>query len=350
MKFKFKKKLYFIAEAGVNHENSLSLAEKIIKQAADGGASAVKFQTYKAELLASKKSPAYWDTSKVKVKSQFKLFKKFDKFNKDHYFKLKKICDFYKVDFLSTPFDNESAHFLNKFVKYFKIASADITNLPLINKILSFKKPIIFSTGASKLHEIKFTYNYIKKINPKIDVAVLHCILSYPTDYKDSNLNKIILFQKLFNKSEIGLSDHSIPDRNMLLLTRAYQLGATIIEKHFTEKSLKGKKNNDHFHSINSDDLKIFFKNLRLLDEIDGKKKDNREILECEKKSRKFARRSLYTFSAMKKGEVFSLKNLIPKRPGIGISPIYYNKIYGKKAAKNLKNDQLLKWSDIQKK
>ena len=116
MKFKFKKLPYFIAEIGVNHENNIKLAEKIIKQASLGGASAVKFQTYKAELLASKNSPAYWDTTKVNINSQYKLFKKFDKFNFSQYLKLKKICDFYKVDFLSTPFDKESVIFLNKIV------------------------------------------------------------------------------------------------------------------------------------------------------------------------------------------------------------------------------------------
>jgi len=347
MKFKFKSKPYFIAEVGVNHENNLNLAEKIIKQASVGGASAVKFQTYKAELLASRKSPAYWDTSKVNINSQFKLFKKYDKFKENHYLKLKKICDHYKVDFLSTPFDNYSAQMLNNLVKYFKIASADINNKPLIDQIISFNKPIIFSTGASNQKEIDDTYNYIKKKNNKIDIAILHCILSYPTEYKDCNLNAINFFKKRYKKAFIGLSDHTIPDENMIILTKAYELGSIIIEKHFTELKLKGKKNNDHFHSINFLDLQKFFENIRILNQIINKNFSRRLILKSEKKSRKFARRSMYTLSNIKKGEILSQKNIIPKRPGLGISPLDVDKIYGKKAIKNIGEDSLLKWKDF---
>lgn len=345
MKFKIKKFPYFIAEVGVNHENNLSLAKKMIKQAAYAGASAVKFQTYKANLIASKNSPAYWDTSKVKINSQFKLFKKFDKFNFKHYLELKKTCDKYKVDFLSTPFDDQSAEFINKLVKYFKIASADITNKPLINKILSFNKPIIFSTGASTMKEIVNTYKYIRNKNRKIDVAILHCILSYPTKYDDCNLNIIKTFKKKFNKALIGLSDHAMPDKNMIILTKAYELGAQIIEKHFTEIKLKGRKNNDHFHSINANDLKIFYSNINLIKKILGKEKLNRKILSCEKLSRKFARRSMYTSRKIKKNEKLTLKNIIPKRPGIGISPLNSEKIYGSRAKIDIPNDTLLKWN-----
>ena len=344
MRFKFKNYPYFIAEIGVNHENNLNLAQKMIKQAAYGGAQAVKFQTYKAELLASKNSPAYWDTSKVKITSQYKLFKKFDKFNISHYVKLKKICDYYKVDFLSTPFDNDSAEFLNKLVRYFKIASADITNRPLFDKILKFNKPIIFSTGASNLKEITQAYKYIKKNNLKIDIAILHCILSYPTKLDDCNLNTISLLQSKFKDAIIGLSDHTLPDANMLVLTKAYDLGAKIIEKHFTENKLKGKKNNDHFHSINSKDLKIFFKNIEIIKKIVGKKTQNRKVLRNELSSRKYARRSMYTKKIIKKNEILSDENIIPKRPGIGISPMFAQKLYGKKARHNIPEDTLLKW------
>ena len=347
MKFKFKKFPYFIAEAGVNHENNMQLAEKIIKQASIGGASAVKFQTYKAELLASKKSPAYWDTTKVQISSQYRLFKKFDKFNANHYIKLKKICDHYKVDFLSTPFDNQSAEFLNKLVKYFKIASADITNRPLIDKILSFNKPIIFSTGATYMKEITDTYRYIKKKNSKIDVAILHCILAYPTLLEDCNLDIITLLKSKFNNAHIGLSDHAMPDKNMIVLTKSYDLGATIIEKHFTETLYKGKKNNDHFHSINSDDLKIFFENIKILQKVCSNNNKTRKPLKAELKSRKFARRSMYSSKVIKKNEIFTLNNLIPKRPGMGISPLFAKRIYGKKAQKNISDDKLLTWADV---
>lgn len=347
MRFKFKKLPYFIAEIGVNHENNIKLAEKIIKQASLGGAGAVKFQTYKAELLASKNSPVYWDTTKVNINSQYKLFKKFDKFNFSQYLKLKKICDFYKIDFLSTPFDKEFAIFLNKIVKYFKLASADITNRPLLDTILKFKKPIIISTGASYFNEIRDIYNYIRKKNSKIDVAILHCILSYPTKLEDCNLNLITFLKSKLKGAKIGISDHAIPDEGMIVLTKAYDLGAEIIEKHFTEFSLKGKKNNDHFHSINYKDIKIFFDNIRILNKITKNKFITRKPLKTELQSRKYARRSMCTCTKIKKGEVFSEKNIIPKRPGTGISPLYAKKIYGRKASKSFDNDYLLKWRDI---
>ena len=171
---------YVIAEIGVNHEGSLKKAKRLIIEAVKGGADAVKFQTYKAETLAAKKSPAYWDTKKEKTKSQFKLFKKFDKFNKEHYKKLYDFCKKKKIDFSSTPFDEKSVDFLNPFLKYFKIASADINNLPLIKKIANKRKPVIISTGASNIKEIKYAVNFLKKkwLQGNYNYA-LHFELSY---------------------------------------------------------------------------------------------------------------------------------------------------------------------------
>ncbi len=340
------KKLFFIAEAGVNHENSLNLAEKIIKEAKIGGADSVKFQTYKAETIASKNSPAYWDTSKIKVNSQFKLFKKYDHFNQVDYLKLKKICSHYKIDFMSTPFDKESAIMLNKLVKHFKIASADLTNYPLIETICSFNKPVFISTGASNLSEIDAAVKFIKKSNPRIKIILLHCILSYPTKYKDCNLGYIPILKKRFNNCLVGLSDHTMPDENLIILTKAYELGASVIEKHFTTKSMKGKKGNDHFHSICFEDIRKLRDNLNIIDKVIGKMK-KRKVLNCEKNSRKFARRSLYTLGSIKKGEKFTNNNIIPKRPGTGISPIKIKKIIGKKSNINLLDDTQIKWSHL---
>ena len=195
---------YLIAEIGVNHENNLILAEKIIKQAKIGGADAVKFQTYKAETIAAKKSPYYWDLKKVNIKSQYTLFKKYEKFTENDYIKLKKICDHYNIEFLSTPFDTNSALFLNKIVKFFKIASADLTNLMLIDCVCKLKKPILLSTGASNFKEISFVENYIKRNFSKIDIALMHCILSYPTKFKDAHLEMIPFLKRKFNKRIIA--------------------------------------------------------------------------------------------------------------------------------------------------
>ena len=340
------KKLFFIAEAGVNHENNLNLAEKIIKEAKMGGADAVKFQTYKAETIASKYSPAYWDTNEIKINSQFKLFKKYDHFNKNDYQKLKKICDHYKIDFMSTPFDNGSALMLNKLVKHFKIASADLTNYPLIDTICSFNKPIFLSTGASNFHEINETIKFIRKSKPKIKIILIHFILSYPTKYEDCHLGYIPILKKKFKDCLVGLSDHTMPDENLVVLSKAYELGASVIEKHFTAKEMKGKKGNDHFHSVCFEDIKKLRENIKIIDVINGNMK-KRKVLKCEENSRKFARRSLYTFGLIKKGEKFSNKNIIPKRPGTGISPIKIKKILGKKSKNNLPDDTQIRWSHI---
>ena len=337
---------YFIAEVGVNHENNLNLAEKIIKQAKAGKADAVKFQTYKAETIAAKNSPYYWDLKKVSIKSQYKLFKKYDKFNESEFVKLKKICDYYNIEFLSTPFDVKSANFLNKIVRFFKIASADLTNLMLIDCVCRFKKPVLLSTGASSQKEISFIHNYIRKKFKTVDLALMHCILSYPTMYKNAHLEIIPLLKKKFKKTIIGYSDHTMPDQSNIVLINAFQKGARIIEKHFTLDKLKGKKNNDHFHSMDFKDLLKFRESISIINSINGKQK-KREILSSEKKSRLNARRSLYALGNINKLTKISENNIIAKRPGGGISPIFYKKIIGKKLKKNVSNEYKFSWKDF---
>src|SRR5688572_2067836 len=140
---------YIIAEAGVNHEGSMELAKRLIDEAKEGGADAIKFQTYKAETIASKDSPYYWDITKEPTRSQYELFKKYDKFWKGEYEQLKVHCDKAGIEFMSTPFDVEAADFLNELMPVFKISSSDITNLPFIEHQCKFGKPIILSTGSS---------------------------------------------------------------------------------------------------------------------------------------------------------------------------------------------------------
>ena len=341
---KSNKQPYFIAEIGVNFENNFQRAKKIIKLAKEGGADAVKFQSYKAEKIACKNSPYYWDLKEVKVKSQYKLFKKFDKFGFKEFNLLKKYCDKLKIDFLSTPFDLEAVDYLDDLVPFYKVASADLTNYPLIKKICEKNKPIVLSTGASNQKEIYDVLKFIKKNNKKINVILLHCVLSYPTDNKDANLNLIKNFKKTFKNKIIGYSDHTLPDENMIILTKAYQNGAWVIEKHFTDT--KGLKGNDHFHSIDKKDLIKFKKNIDLLNKIDGVSK-KREVLKSEKKSRINARRSIVARNNISKGEKFTFDNLIMKRPGFGISPTKIFKVIGKTARKNISEDSIINFKDI---
>ncbi len=333
---------YVIAEIGVNHEGSIKKAKKLITDAVKGGADAVKFQTYKAETLAAKKSPAYWDLTKEKTKSQYKLFKKFDKFNKEQYKKLFYFCKEKKIDFSSTPFDEKAVDFLNPFLKFFKIASADINNLPLIKKIASKGKPVIISTGASNLKEIKYAVNFLKKNGCK-EIIIMHCILNYPTKDTDANLNMICDLKKKFPKHIIGYSDHTLPDKNMTNLLTAYLFGAKVIEKHFTDN--KKKRGNDHYHSMDLKDLKVFSEIKKKVKILSGSLK--KKPIESEKISRKNARRSIVLQKKISKGQKINSRFLITKRPGTGITADNWYKIIGKKAKRGLDRDHILKWSDI---
>ena len=345
------KKYYLIAEIGVNYydiakKENISLmdaAKLMIKKAKEGGANAAKFQSYKADKLASKNSPAYWDISKESTKSQFELFAKLDKFNEEEYLELSKYCRKIDIDFLSTPFDLESVDFLNPLVNCFKVASADITNYPLLEKIAKTNKPLFLSTGASTLEEIEETINFLKKINSSIDITLLHCVLSYPTKNVNANLLRLKYLKNKFPELKLGYSDHTLPDDNLIILPVAATLGATILEKHFTlDKSLKG---NDHYHAMDLNDLKNIRKNLDLLDSLFDK--DEKNYLECEQISRKQARRSIFLKRDMKKGEIIFNSDLIMKRPGIGISPKDLDKTLGKKLNKDLNEDELLSLGDL---
>lgn len=334
------KKPYIIAEAGVNHECDIKIAEKLILDAAEGGAHAIKFQSYKADTIAAKESPAYWDLSSEPTLNQHELFSKYDKFWKKEFEHLKICCDKANIEFMSTPFDLESANFLNDLVDVFKISSSDITNKPFIEFISKFKKPILFSTGASSLEEINDAITWLD--NGSSNFALMHCILNYPTKDNNANLSMISDLQNKFPGKIIGYSDHTLPN-NMKNLEIATLLGAQILEKHFTHnKKLPG---NDHYHSMDIKDLKIFIKRLNTLFNILGSNEKN--YIPEEVCSRNNARRSLVANSDIEIGEKIKLSKLTWKRPASGISPKFINDIIDKKAQIKIKKDQIIKWDMI---
>lgn len=342
--FRKLKKPYVIAEIGVNHECSIIKAKMMIKSAKKNGASAVKFQSYKADYLASKKSPSYWNNKKEKTKSQYELFKRYDKFGPKEFRILNKYCKKLKIDFLSTPFDQFSVNYLRKLVPFFKIASADINNFPLLKFIAQTKKPVLISTGASNLKEIKKTINLLKKNGTK-NIAIMHCILNYPTDDKNANLGMITSLKKNFPNYTIGYSDHTLPDKNMTNLIYAFILGAEIFEKHYTFN--KKKVGNDHYHAMDKTDLKEFIFQLAKVKKKIGS--DIKKPIPEEYKSIKFARRSIYSLKFIKKGQKLTQKNIICKRPGLGINPMNWPKVIGSVATRDIKEDKLIKWNQIRK-
>ncbi len=331
-------KPYVIAEAGVNHEGSMELAKRLIDEAAEGGAHAIKFQTYRADTIASKDSPYYWDITKEPTRSQHELFKKYDKFWKKEYEELKKHCDKAGIEFMSTPFDAESARFLNDLMPVFKISSSDITNFNFIELQCSFGKPIILSTGASHLWEVQEAVDIIEKHGNKL--CLMHCVLNYPTPNENANLGMIWDLRKQFPHHVPGYSDHTLP-QEMEVVHSSVLLGAAVIEKHFThDKTLPG---NDHYHAMDKHDLKEFWRRWAFTEKLLGSFK--LEALAAEEPARKNARRSLVALKDIPEGKVIEAADLTWKRPAHGISAKFYNDLIGKKSLRAIKEDEVLKWN-----
>ena len=337
-------KPYIIAEVGVNHEGSVDRAKKLIDLAREGGADAVKFQSYKADTIASKNSPSYWDLNKEPTRSQHELFKKYDSLNSTDYENLAEYCINIDIDFVSTPFDDDSIEYLYPLMPYYKIASADITNTPFLRKIASKGKPVILSTGASTLAEIDSAVNTLYE-NGGDSIVLLHCILNYPTENVNANLRMINSLKNLYPGNLVGYSDHTLPDEFMTSLVTAYLLGAIVIEKHFTDdKSLPG---NDHYHAMDKKDLLRFNSTIDAVYELMGDS-SIKKPLQTELPARKNARRSIVLKKNIEKGHTIGESDITYKRPGNGISPVFWDDIIGRKVSHELYEDDLLKWEDLQ--
>lgn len=343
----FNKKPFLIAEFGVNFYDiakkeeisNLDAAKLMIDKARECGVDAVKFRPYTLEIIASYNPYAYDDLSKDNPDSQKNLFDDFEEFGVDEFRELANYCKSNDIMFLSTPFDFESADYLDEFLDIFMISSADLTNIPFIEYVANKNKPILLSTGASTLKEIKQAVKAIEDVS-YVDIAILHSVMSFPTLYDDANLLMIKDLVDNFPNYEIGYSDHTIADENMVVLTTAYNYGATILEKHFTlDKSLDGE---DHYHAMDCDDVVKFKRNVRFLSRINGRK--NKQPLICESSARKNARKSVVAAKIIKKGEEITLNNITFKSPGTGISPSEIENIIGKKASKDIPKDSFLEY------
>ena len=326
-----------IAEAGVNHNGSLKKCFQLVDAAKKAGAHIVKFQTFEADSLATKKSPkAAYQKVNDNNKNQYEMLKKLQ-LSKDNHYKIKKYCKKKKIEFLSSGFDIEDLVFLKKLkVKRFKVPSGEITNYLYLKKIASFKKQIILSTGMSTMKEVTRAIEILKKNGLKRNkISILHCSTEYPADLKKLNLKAIKSLKKKF-KLNIGYSDHS---KSTLIPSVAVALGASIIEKHITlNNNLPGP---DHQSSLNPNDFRIMVSNIIKTEMSfgNGVKKPNVN----EKKNIRIVRKSIVAKKSIKKGEKLSLLNLSFKRPGTGISPMKLNKILGRKSSHNFKKDDFIK-------
>lgn len=325
---------FVIAEVGVNHEGVLARADSMIAIAATAGANAVKFQTYKADKLASKShSKAYWNQSFEPMPSQHALFSKYDGFATEDFRHLNSTCKAHGVEFMSTPFDLEAVDELG-FQRIIKIASADLTNVPLRRKIASKGLPTILSTGASTLAEIDVALDDLEKHGAG-PIVVMHCVLNYPTRPTEGNLARIrVLAERFRGRVSIGYSDHvrahGSPPLQLLL---AAEYGATVLEKHFTDdKTLPG---NDHYHAMDGSDLEWFSKMMALRRElISG---DGGDQIELQSAARENARRRLFLKWNLEAGVTISEEHLIALRSNIGIGVEEWDQVVGARLNRSLK-------------
>lgn len=332
---------FTIAEAGANHDGEIEKAFKLIDAAIEGKADSVKFQTYKASKLTTKTAPKYWDDGNPK-ETQFDVFKKLDSLNDDDWKQIFEYAQKKNITCFSTPFDKDSVDLLYSLdVPAFKIASADITNIPLIKHIASKKLPIFISTGMADDEEIKFAINSIQD-NGNHDIIIMHCITSYPTEPKDANLEMIKSLQKQYTEYPIGFSDHTL---GTLISVFSTFYGAKCVEKHFTfDNSLKTSP--DHRLSLNSQDFKTLVEQLRL--SYVSKGSSQRISFNVESEAVKYARRSIVSTQKIPKNTVLTEKMLDIKRPGTGISPKFFEKIIGSTTSKEIDEDIPMQWTDLE--
>jgi len=350
--------VFIIAEAGVNHNGSIELAKKLVDAAADAGADAVKFQTFKAEKLVSKNTQkaAYQKENTDPSESQFDMIKKLELSDADHRV-LIEYANSRKIEFLSTPFDLESLDLLSNTFKLstIKLPSGDITNAPLLLEAARTNKQLILSTGMCTLEDIKEALGVLafgltsqgepsrelfktafkssegqKKL--KENVTLLHCTTEYPAPLQDVNLHSMNTLKKNFDL-RIGYSDHT---KGIVVPIAAVALGAMVIEKHFTlDKTLPGP---DHKASLEPEELKQMVCAIREVELSLGS--SVKQPAPSEIKNISIARKSLVAAKNIQKGERFTKENLTTKRPGDGINPIYYWDLLGTVADKNYEKDQ----------
>ena len=330
---------YFIAEISANHCGKISIAKKLIKCAKLNGADAVKLQTYTADTMTLKSNKKYFKVNKGLWKG-YTLWDLYDEAHTPLSWH-KSLFDYAKkigITIFSTPFDETAVTFLEKLnCPIYKVASFEMTDLPLVKKIASTKKPIIISTGMASLKEIDLTYRTAKKYGAN-DITLLYCVSNYPAKNSDFNINNIKILKKKYN-CRVGLSDHSL-DQNVAITSIG--AGAEIIEKHIALE--KQKKGLDIKFSLKGKEIRKFKNAINSAYELLGKKIFFRN--KSEKESVIF-RRSIFVCSNISKGEKFTKENIRRIRPGNGLEPKFYEKLIGRRAKKNLQKGNPLTTEDI---
>ncbi len=355
-------KVYIIAEAGVNHNGSLQRALDLIDVAAEAGVDAVKFQTFKASKLVTKDTPKaeYQKKLTSQDESQYEMLSRLE-INEEFHNHLINRCKERNIEFLSTPFDEESLELLTKkfSISSIKVSSGDLTNAPLLLAMAKTKKTILLSTGMSTLSEIEqalsvVAFGYINEDKqPSIEefqrayfseigqqairekVTLLHCTTEYPTPVEEVNLLAMDTLRNAF-QLEVGYSDHT---EGIVAPIAAVARGAKIIEKHFTlDRTLPGP---DHKASLEPNELVEMVKSIRQVERMLGNpiKVPSRS----EMKNKDIAKKSIIAACSITENEEYTEKNLTIKRPGNGISPYYFWELIGKTSNRNYLEDELIR-------
>lgn len=330
------KPVFIIAEAGVNHNHRLDLALKLVDAAANAGADAVKFQTFKAEQVVTEAGimADYQKKNISKIEGQLDMLRKLE-FSESWYPKVIAHCKKRGIIFLSTPHGSfDSIDLLQRLeVPAFKFGSGDLTTLPILEYAAKYKKPMILGTGMATMLEVKEAIKAIKKAGNS-QIVMLHCTMNYPTPPEEVNLRAAQTMMKELDVL-VGYSDHTIGSQVPVM---AVTLGACVIEKHLTlDNEMPGP---DHKASANPDVFKKIVEEIRRVETIMGS--SVKKPLPGEVKLQSIVRRSIVAVRNIKKGDKFSRQNTDLKRPGIGLAPKYFPKLIGKKSKNDIKKDFLL--------
>lgn len=332
---------YLIAEIGVNHNGDIGLAKKMILEAKNSGADAVKFQTFTAEALVTKSTPkvAYQQNTTSLDESHYEMIRRLELGKTDHVM-LFDYCQILGIDFISTPYDIESAVFLNNMgVKLFKTASADLVDLPLQEYLASTGKPVMVATGMANLGEIEQVVNIFDE-NNNPNLLLLHCVSNYPCSDIALNLKVLHTLSSAF-QLPVGYSDHS---EGFLAAALSVSLGAKVIERHFTlDKNMAGP---DHKASSTPDEFREMVMWVRRSEVMLGSAKKVRQYEEEQMAT--VSRKSLVVAHAIKAGQLISREDLRLMRPGTGVGASSIASIVGRRANKDIDQFQQISWSDLE--
>jgi N,N'-diacetyllegionaminate synthase len=329
---------YLIAEIGVNHGGNLEMAKKMVLAAKEVGADAVKFQTFTADTLVTDGTlkVAYQESTTSPAESHYDMIKGLE-FKRENHAPLLEYCNSLEIDFISTPYDIDSAKFLNDLgVACFKTASADIVDLPLHQFLATTGKPVIIATGMATLGEVERAMTFYEN---KENIALLHCVSNYPCSIESLNLRVINTLKAAFGTT-VGYSDHSV---GPLAAALSISLGARVIEKHFTlDKKMEGP---DHKASSDPEEFRGLVETVRMAEISLGE--STKFCQEEEKQMASVSRKSIVTRSALKAGHLLTQNDLVMKRPGTGLSAVHLQSLIGEPVNRDLPANYLIHWKNM---